>query len=353
MQVNTSDHNNSLQEFYSTIYVYSSAAATCLGIIGLSANLFLLYLLVTDKFFHKTTYYLIMVSSTSDSISTITSILGFAHIASYTKDYHVAVTLCRSVFFITLTSYGISMMNLCLIGIERYFAIVKPFVQFYRNYKIRIITSVEILIWTSSIIFTIPTLVVTQIHQEDTFMCEQGEVIPLLSVYFIVFTLIMYVIPCSVIIITYGLIINYQKNYVRPGYSVNYSIRNVKNRKFVKMLKSIALFYVFTTWPYFATLVGFAFTREELLELRNRSVFQFLLAFFSYSVTTSITIVSPFIYFKFDVNIRKRSAIIWQRVGFTGKNKNSAIIHLHIKSTSKPSISSPIIVSNHRLPKSV
>ncbi|RDD39728.1 Neuropeptide SIFamide receptor [Trichoplax sp. H2] len=328
--MNISVENNSLKEFYSKVYTYASLAALPLAVTGLIANLFLFYILLTDNFFRKVTYYLILASVISDIISTIVSIIVYTHVAGFTLDYILGSVLCKGVFFVAQSSYGISMMNLCLIATDRYFAIVRPLTRFYRIYKKRILISAEIMIWLLSLTVTSPKLIFMKVQRENTMMCEHDTITNWIASYLIAFIVIIYVIPSSIIALIYWQIVVHQKNYTQPGQCIGSESTEgkIQKRKFIRSLISINLSYILTTWPYFATLFGFAITRDSFIAVRNRSLAAFLLAFFSFSTTTSITILNPFIYFKFDANVRKSAKKVIKRLSLGLQETSSIVIQV-------------------------
>ena len=61
------------------------------------------------------------------------------------------------------------------------------------------------------------------------------------------------------------------------------------------------------SWPFFATCVGIAITRRSLRQIRQLGLVYYLLAFFSFSTTADISVVNPFIYYKFDNAIRSKA----------------------------------------------
>lgn len=311
--MNGSDFNfNQTLEISFIIYSTASIAALILSTFGLTVNLFLLYVLFTDRRFHKTTYYLIFVSIISDTISTFATISGYIQIIRYELDFEGGTLMCRAVMFTMFTSYGISMMTLCLIGIDRYFIIVRPLHTFYRIYKNRILVICEALIWTVSFCSSAPLLKFMGVHKIDPLLCEFIIITTPISVYIIIFVPIQFIIPSLTIGLIYWRIILHQKNYTQPGESIpNRTAQlNFRKRRFIKMLISISLSYILATWPFFATIFGFAITQKSVLQVRSENLMIFLFIFFSLSATTSITILNPFLYLKFDVNIRKRSLLV-------------------------------------------
>ncbi|EDV19006.1 uncharacterized protein TRIADDRAFT_34297, partial [Trichoplax adhaerens] len=151
--VNLFSHNisnsNAINNIYNIIYDYASLISGVLSIIGCSLNLFLLYILIRDKQFHTVSYKLIRISVISDILSSFTIGTGCLLI-SYEFTYDGGIILCRVVIFFTFTSNGVSILNLCLIAIDRYFAIVKPFYRRYHRRRKQIFYLSQIFVWTIS-----------------------------------------------------------------------------------------------------------------------------------------------------------------------------------------------------------
>ena len=277
--------NDTNDFLYSSINFYAAIAAIPLSVCGLSTNIFLLILFVTDQFFRKTTYHIMLMSVISDIISTITSISAYIQIAKGHLDDNMGLFMCQSLVFTTMTSYSISMMNLCLISIDRYISIVRPLWPFYRIYKKRLLMASEVIIVLISILINFPTLALIRIHKTETIMCEFAKITPLSSFYYIAFAVILYIIPSLVIGANYWRIVTYLKNYVPPGHTLRQqdAERQNKRKKIIKMLISITLCYILFTWPYFVTLLGIAITKVTFFKLRLDSTVYYLLVFFHFA----------------------------------------------------------------------
>ncbi|RDD41374.1 Proteinase-activated receptor 2 [Trichoplax sp. H2] len=310
--MNLSHLDNKTRDIASTIYQYAAIVGLPPFIFGLLINLFLLYIFLFDSFFQKTTYKLIRVSVISDIISTITSIIGYAQIVSHNVNFNEGEAICRVALYLMMSSYGISMMNLCLIGFDRYLAVVKPFSSLNRRYKNRILITAEILIWLISLSITIPILSLVTVHHNDTMLCDTKQLNLMTKIFLLTLAVILYIIPSLAISFTYGKIIAFQRSYKRPGEILNYRSEQegAKKKRFIRMLISITASYILLSWPFFAAIIGIAITSQSIMMIRRKSIVYFLLLLFSITATTSISILNPLIYLKFDVNIRKRSWVM-------------------------------------------
>ncbi|EDV19469.1 uncharacterized protein TRIADDRAFT_62095 [Trichoplax adhaerens] len=298
------------------IYRYAAIVGIPIFIFGLVVNLIILYLFFFDKSFRKTSYKLMRISVVSDIISTVASLTGYVQIVNRNLNYSGGTLMCRVVLCSLFTSFGVSMMNLCLIGIDRYFIIVRPLSSYYRHNKTSILVIGEIIIWLASASINAPVLIIVGVHQNDTLLCDIPDITPSVSVFMIFHATIVFIIPTIIILILYGKIITYQKSYVRPGEVLqSQAVRNQQKKKqFVKMLTWISVSYITFSWPYFATGFGMAITGQSTLQIRQKSMVNFLFAFFTVTITTSIVILNPFLYIKFDLKVRQKSLALIRRI---------------------------------------
>ncbi|RDD36835.1 Somatostatin receptor type 4 [Trichoplax sp. H2] len=298
---------------YVAINSYAYAAAVPASIIGLIANTLMMFILMRYKIFHKTTYFLLRISVASDIISNTTTAISYLIVTAIHVTYPLGVILCRIAVFVILSSYGISIMTLCIIAIDRYFAIVKPLSSFYRRNKFLLIGGLLTVGCLLTFSITIPALFFVDVYHDDTKFCDFRNVTPLISFYFTMSTFNLYIIPAVTLATSYGNIIVYMRNYVRPGEDTNFNraVEDQKRKKFIKALSLIASSYLLISWPFFATSLGMAITGSSLREIRRVGVVYYLLAFFSFSTTTAISIINPFLYLKFDhaIQLKAKSLI--------------------------------------------
>ena len=295
--------------FYIQLYDVTSIIALPLALIGLISNVFILYIFITDLFFHQPTYYLIMVAVISDIITAITMTYGYSHILARTVDSHGAHIMCQTAVFITATSYTVSIMTICIIAIDRYFIVVKPWSPIYQQNKKRFLIISEILIWIMAAAVTAPLMAMMESKDKDYGLCDFVPITTSISIYLVFLVLLVYIIPSFIIIMTYSKIIMYWRSHISFNGDVA-NQRRIRNKMFIKTLMSIALSYVLLTWPYFATILGYAITKKSYFQLRHTNRPAYIVSLLSRTLTTSITIVSPFTYLQFDRDIRKRASII-------------------------------------------
>ena len=321
--MNSSNNLSFQNHFFATMHSKMSIAAIFISFIGLLANIYILYVLISDTYFHKTTYYLIRISVFSDIISTSASIGGYIQIAGKTLDHIGGTLMCKYFIFIIYTSYGISMMTLCLISIDRYYDIIKPYCHFYRFHKTHILIVSETTIWLVAISVNLPILSAVRTYQNYPLVCDFPPFSQSVRLFMVIFISILYIIPSFITGTVYLRIVLHQRNFIWPGEIAENQMRQrrSKKKKFVKMLSSIALSNILITWPLFATLLGMTITQKSHLQLMTGNIIVYIMTFFSVSFTTSISIISPFLYLLFDCNIRNRSKhILTQLCKLNGKS---------------------------------
>ncbi|RDD36082.1 hypothetical protein TrispH2_012228, partial [Trichoplax sp. H2] len=174
----------------------------------------------------------------------------------------------------------------------------------------------EITIWVLAVCIHIPLFQYVSVHEEDPLLCDFPDITASVSVYLICHAFILFIIPAISLATIYGKIIAHQKSYQQPGRHLqrNWIEQQARKKRIIKVLISISATYIALSWPFFAATVRIAISGQSLMQLRQQSIFLFLLAFFSMAVTVSVVVLNPLIYLKFDQNIRKRALIILKRM---------------------------------------
>lgn len=309
--MNISNGNDTVAQYFITVYTFAALGAIPITVIGLMANLLLIIVFAIDKSFHKTTYYLLIISICSDIVANLSSLTTFIQIAERHHDYEGGTLMCRCYVYVYSSSYSISIMTLCLNAVDRYFAIVRPLSLFYRIHKRLLLITGEVIIWILSLSLNIPTFFYMSVHPQDTLLCDFPTITTSVSVYFLSFVLIENLLPSLIITIIYSQIIIHQRNYVQPGHTqTNQARYEIRRKQLTRMLMSISFCYIITAIPSSCVFIGSAITQKSLMQIRRESVVVFMLIFFSISFTASISTINPFLYLQFDVLLRKRSKSI-------------------------------------------
>lgn len=309
--------NQSIKELNASFQVSSISKYAYLSVvpfssIGLIANLTVLYILISDKYFSKTTYSLIRMTVISDIISNLSSIIGYILMTMSDMNYGIGTVFCRLIAFIIVSTYGLSIMSLCMISLDRYFAIVKPLSPFYRSHKKNIVIIGQIMSWIIVIATASPLAAIVDAYHDDTTFCDLPEITRTTSAYIYISSIILYYVPSLTLISVYFKIMQHQRVYVQPGQINNRQIeRNqIKKRRLIKTLIIITSIYMITTWPYVATGLGIATTHKSLRQIREINLVFYTLAIVSFMATIAISAINPFIYLIFDYNIRKKLVVM-------------------------------------------
>lgn len=322
--MNYSNKSLEHEDIIAALYFYGSIVAIVLFSIGFAANFFLLYIFIFQKYFHKSTYILMLVSSISDTLSIGCSLYAYVLATLNLVDFHSGTIACKIVMYTVATSYTISIFNLCLIAIDRYFTVVYFHMRWYRNYKVKILVCLEVMIWLTAASINSPFISYIGVHPEVTVLCDILNITTPICVHLFLLVLVCYVIPAIIIAFFYWRIILHQKSYIRPGQISNQQRlqQQAQKRKFIQMLATIAGSFILASWPMFATLTGIAITRKSFIQLQRENLVIYFLSFFSLLATTSITVINPLLYIKFDRNIRKQLLKAIQLLHITGANSD-------------------------------
>ncbi|RDD39618.1 rhodopsin [Trichoplax sp. H2] len=309
---NFSYHSNGID--YNLIHTYASMGAIPIFLLGAVANIFILYVIAIYSKFRKRIYNLICVTVISDILSTLICSISYILVVAINVQHLLGRVLCRVLVFIVMTSYGISILTLSAIALDRLQAITKPitFIYWRRKYKIMIIS--QVLIWTISIAVSSPFLIFIDTYPDEGKFCDFPTITAVNSLFFIILTLCYFVVPSTIFIVSYSKIIKYMKSYTPPGQLNFNQDQSQKKKNFIKMLILITASHLLITWPYFATNIGMAINRYSLRQLRQNHFVYYLLAFFSYATTTAVSVANPFLFLKFDANIRAKSWEIIKRL---------------------------------------
>lgn len=230
--------------------------------------------------------------------------MSFANI-----NYYVGGFLCRTLFYVILTSYSVSVFTLCLISVDRYFAIIKPYSKFYRVHKRCFLTSMLVIVILISLGICFPTVLFHDVYPDHPKLCDYPNMSDSKSIYLIFMGVILYLFPSGVLLFTYGSIVWHQLTYIRPGNANDYNQEeeHLRKKKFIQTLITITLSFLLSTWPFFATGIGMAATGKSMRQIGDINIVFYIFAFISFSSTVGIGVINPFLYLKFDQNINRKS----------------------------------------------
>ncbi|RDD39366.1 G-protein coupled receptor 183 [Trichoplax sp. H2] len=277
-----------------------------LFVIGLILNIVLLNLLFTDNDFQNSTYRLIRMFVISDVISVTATATMFSISIFVNLDYIVSSNLCRVLATTTFSSTAISIMNLALVAVDRYFSIVRPFSPFYRNHKIKFLIITEFLVWLISISATSPFILYLAPIPGLPTSCDFPHMDLDQSIYLILWVIIAYAIPIVTIIFSYAKIISFQKNYVRPGIRTSEQLDNDfrNRRKFIKVLIYITLCYIIIILPHALNCTVSGIYQKSVVSMSVGNTSTFILAYLAIAIAASLPVINPTIYMTFDKRVR-------------------------------------------------
>ncbi|RDD41869.1 rhodopsin [Trichoplax sp. H2] len=289
------------------LHKYAVVCAIPVSFIAWIFNTLIAYLLITVKYFRKPTYRLILVSVISDTLSSITIFIGYNLITFSKINHHQGSLICKTFSLIAFSSFGVSIMNLSLISVNRYFVIARPLSPFYRKYKIQFLVVCELFICIASISSTSPVLVYGSTYSHSTSFCDFMIITPAVAVWEILLSFILYIIPVLIMAVIYIKLVKTHTNHIRPGCiaSDRAEIEIMQKKRFTKVLISITLSTVLIGWPQFATLIGSAVTRKTAYQVSLESHALYVLISLGSGVTLSLFAVNPLILLKFDHHIRQ------------------------------------------------
>ncbi|RDD40092.1 Tachykinin-like peptides receptor 99D [Trichoplax sp. H2] len=275
---------------------------------GLIINIAIVELLLTDRDFFKTTYRLLCISAISDIVSSLKSIIGYYFVVFDSLDYQSGAAWCFIAMSIGPISNGISLMNLALIAVDRYFAIVRPLSLFYRYHKVKFLVISEILIW---IVATILSLLFGSYfigYPDAPLLCDLVNMDSKKAIVVATLGVFLFLIPVTIITTSYISISVSQKKYVRPGFWTSDQLEqdHQKKMRFIKMLISLAICYALIVTPNFISAILIGFRTKSIRQTALDNLVLFLFFYIGNIVTTALNVLNPVLYLIFDRQIRSK-----------------------------------------------
>lgn len=324
----------------------AQAFFTLPSFISIILNSAILHSIARSKELSKSpTYYLIGNMVASD-LATATLFMILPVITVFSLPYIVADIICRVLSLVTGMSYMASVLSLIAISVDRYLSIIKPLLLASRSKKLRIFKCAIVVIWIVSITASLPFIYLTGALPGSTNSCAliHRGVISLL--FYLLITVILYVIPIVIMSILYYKIYQFllEKTKEVPslegkeGHSKKF-LDTAKRKSLIRTLVIVTGVFALMTWPFFAMILGMSITGITIDELEKTSLFLFILCTISVSFTVFTPVVNPMLLIKYDKNIRTRTTVLYRRLKrrVSGKNRISASYN----TTQTPASSTP------------
>lgn len=308
----TSTDSTSCPEPNSTGYVKGVKAVAYITVILLSlfGNVVVIHVVQKNQRMRTITNYLIINMALADLLTTVFNMLPtlywiFSGLDAWAVGGWLGQTLCKLLNFAQSVSVTVSVLSLCAIAFDRFFAITWPLkrVITFRVAKCIITSS-----WLSSITIAGPQLyVLTTTGKQGLAQCVEIWVPPFNQAtaardYTIALFVLLYALPLAIIAFLYTVIMFKLWRRRTPGQELILNQENMEktNRKVLKMLVTVVIVFALSWLPlYVRMFVMFAESDRFVCGLPYDM--DFLTLFFGHANSA----INPFIYVIFNENYRK------------------------------------------------
>lgn len=308
----TSTDSTSCPEPNSTGYVKGVKAVAYITVILLSlfGNVVVIHVVQKNQRMRTITNYLIINMALADLLTTVFNMLPtlywiFSGLDAWAVGGWLGQTLCKLLNFAQSVSVTVSVLSLCAIAFDRFFAITWPLkrVITFRAAKCIITSS-----WLSSITIAGPQLyVLTTTGKQGLAQCVENWVPPFNQAtaardYTITLFVLLYALPLAIIAFLYTVIMFKLWRRRTPGQELILNQENMEktNRKVLKMLVTVVMVFALSWLPlYVRMFVMFAESDRFVCGLPYDM--DFLTLFFGHANSA----INPFIYVIFNENYRK------------------------------------------------
>ena len=308
----TSTDSTSCPEPNSTGYVKGVKAVAYITVILLSlfGNVVVIHVVQKNQRMRTITNYLIINMALADLLTTVFNMLPtlywiFSGLDAWAVGGWLGQTLCKLLNFAQSVSVTVSVLSLCAIAFDRFFAITWPLkrVITFRAAKCIITSS-----WLSSITIAGPQLyVLTTTGKQGLAQCVENWVPPFNQAtaardYTIALFVLLYALPLAIIAFLYTVIMLKLWRRRTPGQELTLNQENMEktNRKVFKMLVTVVIVFALSWLPlYVRMFVMFAESDRFVCGLPYDM--DFLTLFFGHANSA----INPFIYVIFNENYRK------------------------------------------------
>uniref|UniRef100_A0AAY5F6A5 G-protein coupled receptors family 1 profile domain-containing protein n=2 Tax=Electrophorus electricus TaxID=8005 RepID=A0AAY5F6A5_ELEEL len=184
------------------------------------------------------------------------------------------MTVCLFFALITFSVTGISIYNVALIAIDRYFAISNPFL-YAEKVSVSNICIVILSMWIFLVSYT-SALLYFNGNSTGLIMCPEQCLFVLHEIWSLVDLVFIFVVPCSAIILFYALVFVIAKKHATAIREINVQSKGSKDmadsmkseRKAAKVLSILVSVFVACLFPYFvSTLISNAIETQLIYNL--------------------------------------------------------------------------------------
>ncbi|RDD39672.1 Trace amine-associated receptor 7d [Trichoplax sp. H2] len=285
------------------------------ALISLILNVLIIHSIFSSKEWSKSpTYYLIGNMVTCD-IMTASLFIAFSIVSCFTISFFSLDVICRALSVGTGISYMASVLSLTIISIDRYLSILKPFLFPSRNKKLSVIKSVIVLIWIISIMGALPFAIVTGAISGTDSTCGIIYRGVISVIYFLLLTLLLYLIPIITMAVLYVKIYHYWIKGIRRRSLAKNTTSNSFQGKFLTQMERKALIktlvivtaaFAIMSWPFLVMALALAISGVGIEDVEKKNTFLFVLCTIAVSCSASTSIANPMLLMKFDKNIHRR-----------------------------------------------
>ena len=214
--------------------------------LGLTGNSLVIFSFVSKKRMRTLTNILILNLAIGD-IAFLALCIPFATFRFITDEWPYGDVGCKlSQYFVSVSVY-VTVYTLVLMAVSRYFAIVHPLSSIRFRTKRNIIYAV-IFVWIACISGNIPVLIQMKVYRLPTengeaSICENSEHLrnpTEAQIFYVVFSVLAYVFPLTVISILYGLILRRVFSVKDPSTTTDGSIQKAGSDRHDDVKKRVA-----------------------------------------------------------------------------------------------------------------
>ncbi|XP_026886350.2 trace amine-associated receptor 13c-like [Electrophorus electricus] len=259
MEVNQTDHCLQFscpERSVSPLYVFLCLCAAAAVLITACGNMLIIISVCHFKQLHTPTNMLILSLAVSDCLVGV-FVMPF-HLSRLTESCWIfGSNICLFFVLISFFVTSISIYNVALIAVDRYFAISNPFL-YIEKVSVSNICIVILAMWFLLLSYN-SALLYFNGNSRGLIMCPEQCLIVLKEIWSLVDLVFVFVVPCSAIILFYALVFVIAKKHATAIREINVQSKGSKNmadsmkseRKAAKVLSILVAVFLACLFPYF------------------------------------------------------------------------------------------------------